>query len=217
MALGESPRWHEGKVWFCDWGAQELIAVDPGGAYEIVASVPSLPFCIDWLPDGRLVVVASRQGALQVVADGGALVPYADLGRPGWNDIAVDPRGTVFVNHVEFAFPAEEYRPGTVWSVTADGEQRQVAEGLAFPNGMLVTDDGRTLVVAESYGHRLTAFTIADDGTLAGQRIWAQLDETAAPDGICLAPDGSIWYADVPNQSCVRVAEGGEVLQTVSL
>lgn len=217
VALGESPRFRDGKVWFCDWGAEELIVADPAGGHTVVARVPSLPFCIDWLPDGRLVVVASRLGALLTLEDDGTLAPYAELGRTGWNDIAVDGRGTVFVNHVEFVLPGGEYRPGTISSVTADGRQQQVADGVAFPNGMVVLPDDRTLVVAESYGHRLTAFTITNDGSLDGKRVWAQLDEGAAPDGLSLAPDGTIWYADVPNACCVRVAEGGEVLQRVEL
>ncbi|MDX6254567.1 MAG: hypothetical protein QOJ11_901 [Frankiales bacterium] len=216
LVMGESPRWHDGRLWLCDWGAQEIIVMDPDGTSEVVAKVASLPFCIDWLPDGRLVVVSAREGKL-LILEGGALVTYADLGRPGWNDIAVDSRGNVFVNHIGFDFPGGEFRPGTVSVVTPGGDLRQVAEGVAFPNGMAVTPDDSRLIVAESYGHQLSAFDIAEDGSLSHQRVWAKLDDTAAPDGICLDAENAVWYADVPNQQCVRVAEGGRVLDTVSL
>jgi sugar lactone lactonase YvrE len=216
LVMGESPRWHDGRLWFCDWGAQEIIALDASGRSEVIVKVDSFPFCIDWLPDGRLLVVSAREGKLLTLVDG-SLVTYADLGRPGWNDIAVDTRGNVFVNDVGFDFPGGEFKLGTVSVVTPAGEVRQVAEGVAFPNGMAVTADDSTLIVAESYGHKLTAFDIAADGSLSRQRVWAQLDETAAPDGICLDAENAVWYADVPNQHCVRVAEGGEILDTVSL
>jgi sugar lactone lactonase YvrE len=216
LVMGESPRWHDDRLWFCDWGAQQVIAADSDGKSEVIVEVAPLPFCIDWLPDGRLVVVSGRAGKL-LALESGALVTYADLGRPGWNDIAVDSRGNVFVNHIGFDFPGGEFRPGTVSVITPSGAVRQVAEGVAFPNGMAVTPDDSTLIVAESYGHQLTAFDIAADGSLSQQRVWARLDDTAAPDGICLDAENAVWYADVPNRHCVRVAEGGEILDTVSL
>ena len=128
----------------------------------------------------------------------------------------VDGRGNAYVNTIGFDFPGGQFAPGIIALVTPDGAVRQVADGVAFPNGMVVTPDNATLILAESYGNRLTAFDIAADGSLAHRRTWADL-VGGYPDGICLDAEGAIWYADVPNQRCVRVREGGAVLQTVDL
>jgi sugar lactone lactonase YvrE len=149
----------------------------------------------------------------------GSLVVHSDLTELSdykWNDIALDRRGNAFVNNVGFDFPGEEFAPGFLAVVAPDGSARQVADGIAFPNGMVVTPDDSTLIVAESYGSRLTAFDIAADGGLSNRRVWAELDH-GAPDGICLDAEGAVWYGDVPNKCCVRVREGGEVLQTIEL
>ncbi|MBO0686185.1 MAG: SMP-30/gluconolactonase/LRE family protein, partial [Candidatus Dormibacteraeota bacterium] len=133
----------------------------------------------------------------------------------GWNEIVVDGRGNAYVNGAGFDLMAgEEPAPGLVVLVTPDGSVRKVAEGVAFPNGMAVTPDNSTLVVAESYSSRLTAFDIAADGGLSKQRVWAAT-EGDHPDGICLDAEAAAWYADVGNSHCVRVGEGGRVLQTV--
>ena len=219
ISFGESPRWHEGRLWFSDWGTQEVVAVDPEGNSEVVVSVPSSPFCIDWLPDGRLLVVSGSEARLLRRESDGSLVDHADLGGLSghpWNDIVVDGRGNAYVGNIGFDFPEGEFAPGSLALVTPDGEARQVADGLAFPNGVAVTPDNSTLIVAESYGGRLTAFDIGDGGGLSNRRVWADLDG-GVPDGICLDSEGAIWYADVPNERCVRVREGGEVLQTVEL
>ncbi len=123
-------------------------------------------------------------------------------------------RGNAYLNNIGFDFPGGEFAPGIIALVTPDGSTRQVADGVAFPNGMVVTPDNSTLIVAESYGRKLTAFDIAADGSLSNQRVWADLDG-GAPDGICLDAENAVWYADVPNKRCVRVREGGEVLQTI--
>jgi sugar lactone lactonase YvrE len=243
IALGESPRWHDGRLWFADWAAQQLIAVDLAGRSEVIAEVPSFPFSIDWLPDGTLLIVsASSNSVLRREPDGGTgrvakmrrpdlsalncapavpvrLVPHRDLtglSTKPWNEIVVDGRGNTYLNNIGFDFPDGEITTGIVGLLTADGALRQVADGVEFPNGMTVTPDNSTLIVAESYAHCLTAFDIADDGTLSNRRIWADLGD-AAPDGICLDADGAAWYADVPHQQCVRVAEGGEVLDKVTV
>ena len=219
LAFPESPRWHDGRLWFSDWGAHEVIALDLAGESEVVARVPSFPMCIDFLPDGRLLVVSANDGRLLRREEDGSLATHADLtglASHPWNDIVVDGRGNAYVNNVGFDFPGGEFAPGIVALVTPDGAARQVADGIAFPNGMAVTPDGSTLIVAESYGGRLTAFDIAADGGLSGRRVWAELDG-GAPDGICLDAEGAAWYADVPNQRCVRVREGGEVLQTIEV
>jgi sugar lactone lactonase YvrE len=220
LSFGESPRWHEGRLWFCDWGAEELIAVDLQGNSELICRVPSFPFCIDWLPNGRLLIVSARDRALLTMKPDGSLVTHTDLSGLSdypWNEIVVDGRGNAYVNGIGFDFPAgEEFATGVLALVAPDGSVQQVADGVAFPNGMVVTPDNSTLIVAESYGNRLTAFDIAPDGRLSGRRVWADLDG-GVPDGICLDADGAVWYADVPNKRCVRVRQGGEVLQTIDL
>ena len=219
VALGESPRWHDGRLWFSDCGAQEIIALAPDGTSEVMLQAPSLPFCIDWLPDGRLLIVSGREGLLLRQEPDGSLATYADLtsiSRHPWNDIVVDGRGNTYVNTVGFDFPGGQFAPGFVALVTPNGTVQQVADELAFPNGMAVTPDNSTLIVAESYGERLTAFNIAEDGSLSNRRVWADTPGDH-PDGICLDADGAVWYADVGSSHCVRVREGGEVVRTVTL
>jgi sugar lactone lactonase YvrE len=215
----ESPRWRDGALWVSDWAAHEVLRVGDDGAVQVVASVPSFPMCIEHLPDGRLLIVSSAERRLVRREPDGTLVTHADLSGLSeraaiGNDIVVDGRGNIYVNDVGFDFPGGEVRPGWVALVTPDGAPRKVADGLMFPNGMAVTPDNRTLIVAESYGRCLTAFDIANDGELSGRRVWAAVD--GPPDGICLDAEGCAWYADVPNRCCVRVREGGEVLQRVA-
>ena len=219
LQLGESPRWHDDRLWFSDWGAHEVIAVDLAGKSEVILRVPSFPFCIDGLPDGRLLIVSGRTGLLLRRELDGSLVTHADLtslSRQTWNEIVVDGRGNAYVNNTGFDFPGGEFAPGIIALVTPDGSARQVADGVEFPNGMVVTPDNATLILAESYGKRLTAFDIAADGSLSNRRVWADLDGDF-PDGICLDAENAVWYGDVPHKRCVRVREGGEVLQTIDL
>jgi sugar lactone lactonase YvrE len=213
--LVEAPRWHDGRLYFSDWTAGEVLAADDDGHTEVVARVASLPLCSAWLPDGRLLIVSSPDGRLLRREPDGALQTHAELGGPGWNDIVVDGRGNAYVNTVGFDMTAgEAVRPGHVVLATPDGTVRRVAGDLAFPNGMAVTADNATLVVAESYGPRLTAFDIGPDGELSGRRVFAELED--APDGICTDAEGAVWYASVPGRRCARVAEGGAVLETVA-
>lgn len=208
LKLPESARWHDGRLWLANWGAGEILAVTPGCESEVIANVPSaMPLTFDWLPDGRLLIVDGPNARL-LNAD---LSGYADLSGIAalWNEVAVDGRGNAFVNGTN-----DFQSPGVIAVVTPDGEVRQVADGILFGNGMVVTSDGGTLIVAESYGNRLTAFDIAEDGSLSGRRVWAELGGDH-PDGICLDAEGAVWYADVASKHCVRVREGGEVLQKV--
>ena len=209
LAMGESPRWHDGRLWFSDWGAQEIITTDLEGNRKVVLRVPfSLPFCIDWLPDGRLLVVSGREGLLLRQDAGGGLATHADLTRlssNAWNEIVVDGRGNAYINTGD-----------AIALVTPEGSVRRVADGGAFPNGMAVTANNTTLIMAESHGKRLSAFDIAANGDLSNGRVWADLKQ-GVPDGICIDAEGAVWYADVPNKQCVRVREGGEVLQTGQL
>ncbi|MGH3762198.1 SMP-30/gluconolactonase/LRE family protein [Actinophytocola sp.] len=215
--LVESPRWHGDRLYFSDWSAGEVVAVGLDGRDEVVARVRSLPLCTAWLPDGRLLIVDSASGLLLRREPDGALVTHADLGRFGWNDIAVDGRGNAYVNRIGFdPMAGEDVRPGFVHLVTPDCSVREVAGDIAFPNGMAVTPDDATLIVADSYRHALVAFDIGPDGGLSNRRVWADLGD-GAPDGICVDAENAVWYADVPNERCVRVAEGGRVLRTVDL
>ena len=210
LGFGESPRWHDGRLWFCNWGKQEVVAVDLHGNSEVVARVStSIPFCIDFLTDGRLLVVSGQEGLLLRREPDGSLVTHADLkglSDHPWNEIVVDGRGNAYING----------GPGVIALLTPNGTPLQVADGIAFPNGMAITPDNSTLIIAESFGKKLTAFDIANDGNLSSRRVWADLGD-GAPDGICIDAEGAVWYADVPSKRCVRVREGGEVLQTINV
>ena len=221
LVFGEQPRWHEGRLWFSDWGTQEVIAVDLDGNSEVIFRGPSFPLCVDWLPDGRLLVVSARDGLLLRREHDGSLVTYGDLKTasdpPAINELVVDGRGNAYVNGGGFDMMAgEEFAPGVIALVAPDGSARQVADGLAFPNGMLVMAGGSTLIVAESYAKRLTAFDIDAGGGLSNRRGWADLGD-GVPDSICADAENAVWYADVPNKRCVRVREGGQVLETIDL
>ena len=216
LALGESPRWRDGRLWFSDWIAGEIVAVDLQGRREVILRFNSFPFSLDWLPDGTLLVVNEAR-ILRQDADG-ALTTYADLSNlcdKPLNEIVVDGRGFAYANTIGFDFPGGAFAPGLVAVVSPDGTVRRVAGGVAFPNGMAVTPDNGTLILAESYGKKLTAFDIGADGRLSNQRLWADLGD-GVPDGICIDAEGAVWYADVPNRRCVRVREGGETLNVVN-
>jgi sugar lactone lactonase YvrE len=210
LVVGESPRWHDGRLWFCNWGAQEIRTVDLDGNSDVVAKGPQLAgYCIDFLPDGRLLVTAGDRLIRREAH--GSFVTHADLGAVGkaLNEVTVDSRANIY----GFAFGQEEFRPGTIALVTPDGGVRQVADNIMFPNGMVITPDNSTLVIAESWAHRLTAFDIADDGSLSNRRVWAEVDG----DGICLDAEGAIWCSGVSGGQpvCLRVREGGEVLERI--
>lgn len=221
LGLLESPRWSGGRLWLSDWTAGRILALDDTGQPEVVVEHASLPLCFDLLPDGSPLVVSGPSKALLRLGPDGALTQYADLARLspyGCNDIVIDGRGNAYVNNGNAEFgtvpPPGETAPGFVALVTPDGVVRVVADDIAFPNGMAVTADNETLVVADSYRHQLVGFAIEADGSLSHRRVWADLGDDA-PDGICLDAEGAAWYASVPGQHCVRVAEGGQVLDRV--
>jgi len=221
LTFPESPRWQQDRLYVCDWGAQQLIAVDLDGNRELIANVPAFPFCIAFTPEGDLLINSAAHKAVLTLTDDGELETYADLSAlarvPPNNEIVVDGRGNAYVNGGGFDMMAgEPPAPGIIALVTPDGTATQVADGIEFGNGMAITPDNRTLIVGESYASRLTAFDIAADGTLSNRRVWADLGEDP-PDGICLDADGAVWYADVPHHQCVRVREGGEVLQRIEV
>lgn len=223
FGMGESPRWHDGRLWFSSWGTDEIIALSLDGTSEVMgAGGGGAGWAVDWLPDGRMLVTGPQ---LMVVERDGSRAPYADLREVaplGVSEITVDGRGNVYVDSIGFDFAAFEAvmaggsAPGTISLITPDGTARVVADGLAFPNGMVVTPDDATLVVAESFARRLTAFDIGDDGSLSNRRTWADV----TGDGICLDAEGAIWTSEVgagEGSVCLRVAEGGEVLDRIEL
>jgi sugar lactone lactonase YvrE len=219
IAFGESPRWHDGRLWLADWAAGEVLVVDPAvGSRAVVARVDAFPFCLAFDGEGRLLIVTGDGRLLRRGADG-SLEPVADLGDLSphpLNELVRHPRGNLFVNGIGYDMAGEDPHEGFVAVLTPAGAVRRVAERLAFPNGMAVTDDGATLIVAESHAGRLTAFTIQPDGALTDRRTWAAV-AGSAPDGICLDPRGGLWFGDVPNRCAMRVAEGGAVLDRVDL
>ena len=220
LLFGESPRWRNGALWVSDWGAHEVLRFDAAGRREVVARVQSFPMCIEHLPDGRLLIVDSAGKQLLRREPDGTLAQHADFhGLSGLdafgNDIVVDGRSAIYVNDIGFKFPGGEFQPGVIVLVAPNGAVRKVAEDLAFPNGMAVTPNNETLIVAESYACRLTAFDISPEGDLSRRRLWAAVNDH--PDGVCLDSEGCAWYADVGYKRCVRVREGGEILDTVEL
>ena len=210
--LIEAPRWHDGTVYFSDWDAGEVLALDPAsGETWVHARVPSFPLCSTVGADGWLLVVDSPGRRVLRREPDGTLAPYADLSSvavPMWNDVVADAAGNVYVNGADF-----ETGASAVAHVGPDGTVHAVADGIRFPNGMAVTSDGGTLLVADSYGQEILGFTIGADGALSGRHTWAAVPEH--PDGICVDAEGALWFADVGTGRCVRVAEGGEVLDEV--
>jgi sugar lactone lactonase YvrE len=209
LMFGESVRWHEGRAWVCDWHGGQVIALGPSGGADTVIRLGTFPVCIDWLPDGRLLAVAGGDAKVLRLELSGELSVHATLGEVSeerWNEVAVAADGTAFVNGGD----------GVVAVVAPDGTVRQVVGDIAFPNGMAITADQSTLIVAESHANQLTAFDIADSGSLSGRRVWAHVGG-GVPDGICLDAQGALWYADVPNRCCVRVCEGGMELARIEV
>jgi sugar lactone lactonase YvrE len=236
MSYLECPRWHDGRVYVSDFYTQRVLALDlDGGGVDLVATVPEQPSGIGWMPDGTMLVVSMRDRRLLRVRDGGEPEPHADLSELApWhlNDMVVDGSGRAYVGNFGFDLMSGEPIERTVLiGVDPDGRATVAADDLAFPNGMALFPDGRTLVVAETLGGRLTAFDVADDGALSNRRVWARLSEVPAdsddlgeliaaggiaPDGIALDAEGAIWAADALGGRVVRVREGGEIVEEIA-
>lgn len=219
LVFGEGPRWHDGQLWFSDMHAHRVMTVNLDGKTETVAEVPGQPSGLGWLPDGRLLVVSmTDRRLLRLDPDG--LTEAADLRELAsyhCNDMVVDRQGRAYIGNFGFDFIAQQpFAPAEIVLVTPDGNARVVADEMAFPNGSVITPDGRTLIVGETYSARLTAFDIKPDGSLTGRRVWAQLEQ-AVPDGICLDAEGAIWVASPMSAEVLRVREGGEVTHRIKV
>ncbi|MGC4942561.1 SMP-30/gluconolactonase/LRE family protein [Kribbella sp. DT2] len=210
LGIPESPRWHGGRLWFANWIEQQIVAVGLDGAVETMDTPVErlMGWSIDWLPDGRMVTTGDKLRRQE--ADG----TFSVLAEQGGNEVVVDGRGNVYLNGADFDFAGGGApKPGYIKLVTPDGEVREVAGDIQFPNGMVITPDGKTLVISESFAGQLTAFDLEADGGLSNRRMFA---EGLGPDGICLDAEGAIWVS-TGGSGVVRVAEGGEVLQRIEL
>jgi sugar lactone lactonase YvrE len=215
LAFPESPRWHEGRLWFSDFYARRVGSVAEDGRVESVCEVPGQPSGLGWLPDGRLLVVSMNDRRL-LRLDAGVLAEVADLSTFAagpCNDMLVDAQGRAYVGNFGFDLHARApFATTDLVMVTPQGTVQVAARDMHFPNGTVLTPDGRTLIVAESYGQRLTAFDVGADGSLAARRVWAQLDgRGVGPDGICLDAEGAIWLASPVSREVLRVREGGAI------
>jgi len=219
-AFLEGPRWHDDALFVSDMHGHEVLRVTTDGAVEVVARLDdSAPSGLGWLPDGTLLIVSMDDRRLLRRSDDGALAEHADLSGLApheINDMVVDDAGHAFVSQFGYDFHGGgKPRPAPLLRVDPDGSAREVTDGLRMPNGMVITADGSTLVVAESAGRCLTAFDVAADGSLSHQRLWADLPEGDYPDGICIDADDAIWISGPASDRFVRVREGGEVTDTV--
>ena len=214
----EGPRWRFGKLWVSDVNGKKVYTLNAQGVRELCVEVPNRPSGIGFLPDGTPLVVSMKDRSLQRVEQG-RLVPHASVAHlveGEINDMVVDRRGNAYVGSMGYdLFGGAKFKPGNLVLVTPDGKARVVADGLHFPNGPVVTPDNRTLVVAESWGKRLAAFTIEADGSLSGHRVFADLGDYT-PDGITLDEEGAIWVAAFANNAFVRVRDGGEITDVIS-
>jgi sugar lactone lactonase YvrE len=217
LCFPEGPRWHEGKLWFSDMHGHRVMTVGLDGVAQAVVEVPAAPSGLGWLPDGRLLVVSMEDRRL-LRLDAGGLTEVADLSRLATfhcNDMVVDAQGRAYVGNFGFDLHAGATPvPAALILVLPDGTARVAAADLMFPNGTVITPDGRTLIVGESFGPRLTAFDVAPNGSLGNRRVWAAL-ASAVPDGICLDADGAIWVASPISAEVLRVREGGTITDRV--
>jgi sugar lactone lactonase YvrE len=226
LFFGECPRWRDGRLWYSDFFDHAVFSVDPDGDRRTEVAFDGEPAGLGWLPDGRLLINSRLDRAIFRREADGTLVRHGDLTPwATWhaNDMVVAANGQAYAGNFGFnldglydgTVEASAIAPTSLVRVDPDGTSHQAATDLAFPNGTVITDDGGTLIIAESMGQQLSAFDRQADGTLTGRRVWAALPGIA-PDGICLCADGSVWVANALGSECVRVAEGGEILERVA-
>lgn len=219
LMFPEGPRWHDNKLWFSDMSAGRVMTVDMEGNLEAIVDIPGQPSGLGWLPDGRLLIVSMVDRRL-LRLDPEELTEVADLydlASCHCNDMVVDERGRAYIGNFGFELAAgAPFKEAEIILVTPEGDARIVAAEMAFPNGSVITPDGKTLIVGETFGARLTAFTIEPDGSLSNRRVWAVL-ENAVPDGICLDAEGAIWVASPRSAEVLRIKEGGDVTHRVKV
>jgi sugar lactone lactonase YvrE len=222
LFFGEGPRWHDGRLWYSDFYAHAVHAMGADGEDERVLELDGQPSGLGWLPDGRLLIVSMLDRRVLRVETTGEVAVHADLALLATghcNDMVVDAQGRAYVGNFGFDIEAPRERgvpppPAVLALVGTDGSVSVAATDMLFPNGTVITPDGRTLIIAESIGRRLTAFDIGTDGSLSGRRVWADLSAIpVSPDGICLDAEGAVWAANALSPVAVRVAEGGTVLR----
>lgn len=218
LCFPEGPRWHDGRLWLSDMHAGVVLAVDGDGRAETIVAVPHEPSGLGWDRAGRLLVVSMQDRRLLRLEPQG-LVEVADLSPfATWhcNDMVVDGHGRAYVGNFGFDLHARApLAPANLVLVHPDGRAEGAASDLLFPNGTVITPDGGTLIVAESFGGRLTAFDVAGDGRLANRRVWAALPSGSVPDGICLDAEGAVWVASPLTREVLRVREGGAVAERI--
>ncbi|MDO9488236.1 MAG: SMP-30/gluconolactonase/LRE family protein [Sphingomonadaceae bacterium] len=229
LHFGEGPRWHDGRLWFSDFHAHAVSSVSLAADVRVEFEIDDQPSGLGWLPDGSLLVVSMVKRQLLRRAPDGAVSIHADLSGVATfhaNDLVVDAVGRAFVGNFGFDLAAAMASGGIEGVMAApgladlalvhpDGRVEVAARGLAFPNGSVITPDGKTLIVAESFAQRLTAFDIAADGTLSARRVWAPTGDRI-PDGIALDAAGRVWIANAAAPECVLIAEGGAVIETIA-
>ncbi len=218
LAFAEAPRWHQGELWFSDFFTHQVMRIDREGGAHVVVEVPNQPSGLGWLPDGRLLVVSMLDRKLMRL-DPTGLVEVADLSHLAdfhCNDMVVDAKGRAYIGNFGFDIFTQPVvpRPTVLVMVSAKGKASVAANDMAFPNGTVITPDGRTMIIGETFARRLTAFDIADDGALSNRRVWADLGKLA-PDGICLDAEGAVWVASPRSNEFVRVLEGGIITQRI--
>ena len=215
----EGPRWRNGLLWVSDVNDKRVYTITPTGERKVMAEVSNRPSGIGFLPDGTPLVVSMRDNTLRRI-EGNELPVHGDVSalvKGEINDMVVDKKGNAYVGNIGFdIFKKEKFKPTNFVLVTAVGNVREVATDLHVPNGPVVTPDGKTLIVAESWANRLTAFSINDDGSLCDRRVFADLGD-AAPDGICLDAEGAVWLAAFNQDHFIRVLEGGEITHRVKV
>ena len=218
LTFPEGPRWHDGRLWFSDFYAHEVIAVDLQGNREHIIEVPGQPSGLGWTPNGQLLVVSmTDRRLLRLDPDGLTEVAnLSDFANYHCNDMVVDNDGRAYIGNFGFnSHAGDPFRAANFIRVDPDGSVSVAATNLAFPNGSVITPDSQTLIVAETRGNILTAWDRAPDGSLSNRRIWADLDG-GFPDGICLDAKGAVWVADPRNNETIRVLEGGKITNRIS-
>lgn len=220
LCFGEGPRWHDGRLWLSDMHDHKVIAVDETGIAESIVEVPAWPSGLGWMPDGSLLIVAMRERKLLRWVDG-KTKEHADLSALAsfhCNDMVVDAQGRAYVGHFGFDLHNQaDFKAAELIAVEPDGSARIVACDMAFPNGTVITPDGKTLIVGESFAGRLTAFDVDSEGNLSNRHVWAQLPQGMVPDGICLDEGMGTWVASPRSNEVARVLEGGEITDRISL